>query len=80
VYPNGRPGAKYITKNLFAVAQAKTGKEVNQETWETTIKPGLHLEQAVVLKMNYWLERCLDPNCNGTLVDQVLEFGSGQVW
>ncbi|KAF5585822.1 hypothetical protein FPANT_7376 [Fusarium pseudoanthophilum] len=79
VYPNERPGAKYIANNLFTVAQAKTGKEVNQETWETLIKPGFHLEQAVVLKMNYWLERCLDPNCNGTLVDQVLEFGSGQV-
>ncbi|KAF5617049.1 general transcriptional corepressor ssn6 [Fusarium tjaetaba] len=79
VYPSERPGAKYITNNLFTVAQAKTSKEVNQETWETLIKPGFHLEQAVVLKMNYWLERCLDPNCNGTLVDQVLEFGSGQV-
>ncbi|KAF5722435.1 hypothetical protein FMUND_2947 [Fusarium mundagurra] len=79
VYPNERPGAKYITNDLFAVAQAKTGKEVNQETWEIMIKPGFHLEQAVVLKMNYWLERCLDPKCNGTLVDQVLEYEKRQV-
>ncbi|KAF5688666.1 general transcriptional corepressor ssn6 [Fusarium denticulatum] len=79
VYPKERPGAKYMANNLFAVAQVKTGKEVNQETWETMIKPGFHLEQAVVLKMNYCLERCLDPDCNGTLVDQVLDFGSRQV-
>ncbi|KAF4440829.1 General transcriptional corepressor ssn6 [Fusarium acutatum] len=79
VYAKERPGAKYISHNLFAVAQAKIGKEVNQETWKTIIKPGFHLEQAVVLKVNWWSQRCLDPNCTGKLVDQALEFETRKI-
>ncbi|KAI7762228.1 hypothetical protein LZL87_006623 [Fusarium oxysporum] len=80
VYVNESPGAKYITHNLFAVAQAKTGKEVDQEIWETMIKPGFHLEQGVVLKVDHWSSRCLDPKCTGTLLNQALEFETRQVW
>ncbi|EWZ40565.1 hypothetical protein FOZG_09227 [Fusarium oxysporum Fo47] len=80
VYANERPGAKCITHNLFATAQAKTGKKVDQETWETMIEPGFHLEQAVVLKVDHWSRRCLDPKYTGTLLDHALEFETRQVW
>ncbi|WJG35579.1 uncharacterized protein FOBCDRAFT_241270 [Fusarium oxysporum Fo47] len=79
VYANERPGAKCITHNLFATAQAKTGKKVDQETWETMIEPGFHLEQAVVLKVDHWSRRCLDPKYTGTLLDHALEFETRQV-
>ncbi|KAF5581799.1 hypothetical protein FPCIR_9907 [Fusarium pseudocircinatum] len=79
VYAKDRPGAKYITHNLFAVAQAKSGKEVNQGTWEAMIKPGFHLEQAVVLKVNWWAKRCLNANCPGKLVDHALEFETRKI-
>ncbi|KAH7227566.1 hypothetical protein BKA60DRAFT_653925 [Fusarium oxysporum] len=55
VYANEGPGAKCITHNLFATAQAKTGKKVDHETWETMIEPGFHLEQAVVLKVDHFV-------------------------
>ncbi|KAK2673796.1 hypothetical protein RAB80_011339 [Fusarium oxysporum f. sp. vasinfectum] len=80
VYANEGPGAKCITHNLFATAQAKTGKKVDQGTWETMIEPGFHLEQAVVLKVDHWSSRCLDPKYTGTLLDHALEFETRQVW
>ncbi|KAH7265500.1 uncharacterized protein BKA55DRAFT_660893 [Fusarium redolens] len=80
VYANKRPGAKYITHNLFAVTQAKTGKEVDQQTWETMVKPGFHLEQAIIIKGAHSSRRCLDPKCTGKLLDQALEFEDRQVW
>ncbi|KAF5672100.1 hypothetical protein FCIRC_8518 [Fusarium circinatum] len=33
VYANNRPGADYITHNLFDVSNAKTGKHIDQNTW-----------------------------------------------
>lgn len=80
VYANKRPGANYITQNLFAVTQAKTGKGVDQETWEAMIKPGFHIEQAVILKGSHSSKRCLNPKCAGMLQDEVLEFEDRQVW
>ncbi|KAH7199532.1 hypothetical protein DER44DRAFT_842526 [Fusarium oxysporum] len=80
VYAKKRPGANYITQNLFALTQAKTGKGVDQETWETMVKPGFHVEQAVILKGTYSSKRCLNPKCAGTLLDEVLEFEERQVW
>ncbi|KAI1039544.1 hypothetical protein LB505_002594 [Fusarium chuoi] len=80
VYANKRPGANYITQNLFAVTQAKTGKGVDQETWEAMIKPGFHIEQAVILKGSHSSKRCLNPKCAGILQDEVLEFEDRQVW
>ncbi|EWZ87338.1 hypothetical protein FOWG_09225 [Fusarium oxysporum f. sp. lycopersici MN25] len=79
VYANEGPGAKCITHNLFATAQAKTGKKMDKETWETMIEPGFHLEQAVVLKVDHWSRRCLDPKYTGTLLDHALEFETRQV-
>ncbi|EXM08805.1 hypothetical protein NOF04DRAFT_8309 [Fusarium oxysporum II5] len=79
VYAKKRPGANYITQNLFALTQAKTGKGVDQETWETMAKPGFHVEQAVILKGTYSSKRCLNPKCAGTLLDEVLEFEERQV-
>ncbi|KAI1017574.1 hypothetical protein LB504_003961 [Fusarium proliferatum] len=79
VYANKRPGASYITQNLFAVTQAKTGKGVDQETWEAMIKPGFHIEHAVILKGSYSSKRCLNPKCAGMLQDKVLEFEDRQV-
>ncbi|KAF5651832.1 general transcriptional corepressor ssn6 [Fusarium sp. NRRL 25303] len=67
-------------KNLFAVTQAKTGKGVDQETWEAMIKPGFHIEQAVILKGSHSSKRCLNPKCAGMLQDEVLEFEDRQVW
>jgi hypothetical protein len=80
VYANEGPGAKCITHNLFATAQAKTGKKMDKEIWETMIEPGFHLERAVVLKVDHWSSRCLDPKYTGTLLDQALEFETRQVW
>ncbi|KLP11417.1 uncharacterized protein FFB20_12586 [Fusarium fujikuroi] len=79
VYANKRPGANYITQNLSAVTQAKTGKGVDQETWEAMIKPGFHIEQAVILKGSHSSKRCLNPKCAGMLQDEVLEFEDRQV-
>ncbi|KLO83774.1 uncharacterized protein LW93_558 [Fusarium fujikuroi] len=79
VYANKRPGANYITQNLSAVTQAKTGKGVDQETWEAMIKPGFHIEQAVILKGSHSSKRCLNPKCVGMLQDEVLEFEDRQV-
>ncbi|KAG4270567.1 hypothetical protein FPRO04_02548 [Fusarium proliferatum] len=67
-------------ENLFAVTRAKTGKGVDQETWEAMIKSGFHIEQAVILKGSHSSKRCLNPKCAGTLQDEVLEFEDRQVW
>ncbi|KAF4499942.1 General transcriptional corepressor ssn6 [Fusarium agapanthi] len=73
VYANNRPGADYVTQNLFDVLNAKTGKYVDHETWAMSVKPGFHVEQAMVVKSAHSLESCMDSDCPGTLTEQVLQ-------
>ncbi|UZP32447.1 hypothetical protein NXS19_000263 [Fusarium pseudograminearum] len=75
VYPNGRPGAKHIMQSLFAVTHAKTGRQVQEDTWSSFIKPGFHIEQAMVVEGVRSLETCPDPKCLGKLAEEVLEYG-----
>lgn len=67
-------------KNMFAVTHAKTGMQVDQQTWENWLKPGLHIEQAMVIKRAHKLKSCMDPKCPGTLQDQPLEFDQRKTW
>ncbi|EWZ30262.1 hypothetical protein FOZG_16427 [Fusarium oxysporum Fo47] len=80
VYANNRPGADYITHNLFDVSNAKTGKHVDQNTWEMSVKPGFHVEQAMVVKRAHSLESCTDSDCPGTFTEQVLQHQNRKVW
>ncbi|CAF3500620.1 unnamed protein product [Fusarium graminearum] len=75
VYPNGRPGANHIMDSLFAVTHAKTGRQVQEDTWSRFVSPGFHIEQAMVVKGIRSLEIYLDPTCLGKLVEEVLEYG-----
>ncbi|KAF4336870.1 hypothetical protein FBEOM_9250 [Fusarium beomiforme] len=79
VYANNRPGADYITHDLFDVANAKTGKHIDQDTWATFVKPGFHVEQAMIVKRAYSLESCTDPDCPGALTEQALQHETRQV-
>ncbi|TVY64402.1 General transcriptional corepressor trfA [Fusarium oxysporum f. sp. cubense] len=79
VYANNRPGADYITHNLFDVSNAKTGKHIDQNTWEISVKPGFHVEQAMVVKRACSLESCTDSDCPGTFTEQVLQHGNRKV-
>ncbi|KAI3577714.1 hypothetical protein IWW34DRAFT_820453 [Fusarium oxysporum f. sp. albedinis] len=79
VYANNRPGADYITHNLFDVSNAKTGKHVDQNTWEMSVKPGFHVEQAMVVKRAHSLESCTDSDCPGTFTEQVLQHQNRKV-
>ncbi|TXB99616.1 hypothetical protein FocTR4_00013632 [Fusarium oxysporum f. sp. cubense] len=80
VYANNRPGADYITHNLFDVSNAKTGKHVDQNTWAMSVKPGFHVEQAMVVKRARSLESCTDSDCPGTFTEQVLQHENRKVW
>ncbi|KAJ4041830.1 hypothetical protein NW756_009266 [Fusarium oxysporum] len=80
VYANNRPGADYITHNLFDVSNAKTGKHIDENTWEMSVKPGFHIEQAMVVKRARSLESCTDSDCPGTFTEQVLQHGNRKVW
>ncbi|KAF5588330.1 general transcriptional corepressor ssn6 [Fusarium subglutinans] len=80
VYANNRPGADYITQNLFNVLNAKTGKHVDHETWAMSVKPGFHVEQAMVVRRDHSLESCMDLDCPGTLAEQVLQHVNRKVW
>ncbi|EMT62807.1 General transcriptional corepressor ssn6 [Fusarium odoratissimum] len=79
VYANNRPGADYITHNLFDVSNAKTGKHVDQNTWAMSVKPGFHVEQAMVVKRARSLESCTDSDCPGTFTEQVLQHENRKV-
>ncbi|KAF5648008.1 hypothetical protein F52700_1222 [Fusarium sp. NRRL 52700] len=79
VYANNRPGADYITQNLFDVSNAKTGKHVDQNTWAMSVKPGFHVEQAMVVNSAHSLDSCTDSDCPGTLTEQVLQHGDRKV-
>lgn len=80
VYANNRPGADYITHNLFDVSNAKTGKHVDQNTWAMSVKPGFHVEQAMVVKSARSLESCTHSDCPGTFTEQVLQHENRKVW
>ncbi|KAF4437391.1 hypothetical protein F53441_13068 [Fusarium austroafricanum] len=73
VYANERPGANNTIRNRFAVALAKTGRQVSENNWTSFIKSGSHIEQAMVVEGVRSSEACMDPKCTGTLQDQVLE-------
>ncbi|KAF5009438.1 hypothetical protein FDECE_4319 [Fusarium decemcellulare] len=73
VYANGRPGADLIRRNHFDITLAKTGMHINMETWSRTVKPGLHIEQAMVVSRGRSSGGCVDPGCAGTVVEQALE-------
>ncbi|KAG7422908.1 General transcriptional corepressor ssn6 [Fusarium oxysporum f. sp. raphani] len=79
VYANNRPGADYITHNLFDVSNAKTGKHIDENTWEMSVEPGFHIEQAMVVKRARSLESCTDSDCPGTFTEQVLQHGNRKV-
>ncbi|RKL49023.1 hypothetical protein BFJ70_g1958 [Fusarium oxysporum] len=79
VYANNRPGADYITHNLFDVSNAKTGKHVDQNTWAMSVKPGFHVEQAMVVKSARSLESCTHSDCPGTFTEQVLQHENRKV-
>ncbi|KAK2671468.1 Tetratricopeptide repeat [Fusarium oxysporum f. sp. vasinfectum] len=79
VYANNKPGADYITHNLFDVSNAKTGKHVDQNTWAMSVKPGFHVEQAIVVKSARSLESCTDSDCPGTFTEQVLQHENRKV-
>ncbi|KAF5558992.1 general transcriptional corepressor ssn6 [Fusarium mexicanum] len=80
VYANNRPGADNITQKLFDVLNAKTGKYVDHKTWAMSVKPGFHVEQAMVVKRAHSLESCMDSDCPGTLTEQVLQHVNRKVW
>ncbi|KAH7211300.1 hypothetical protein BKA60DRAFT_651155 [Fusarium oxysporum] len=80
VYANNRPGADYITHNLFDVSNAKAGKHVDQNTCAMSVKPGFHVEQAIVVKSARSLESCTDSNSPGTFTEQVLQHENRKVW
>ncbi|XEU97683.1 hypothetical protein FSHL1_002969 [Fusarium sambucinum] len=69
VYANERPGANRIMQNLFAVTHAKTGIQVGEETWVTAVKPGFHIEQAMIVKRPR-PQICVNSTCIGRLVEQ----------
>ncbi|RKK70258.1 hypothetical protein BFJ69_g12003 [Fusarium oxysporum] len=79
VYANNRPGADYITHNLFDVSNAKAGKHVDQNTCAMSVKPGFHVEQAIVVKSARSLESCTDSNSPGTFTEQVLQHENRKV-
>ncbi|KAK2927919.1 hypothetical protein FoTM2_013095 [Fusarium oxysporum f. sp. vasinfectum] len=78
VYANNKPGADYITHNLFDVSNAKTGKHVDQNTWAMSVKPGFHVEQAIVVKSARSLESCTDSDCPGHLRSKSYSMRTGR--
>jgi hypothetical protein len=54
VYANKRPGADFIVQNRFSIMMAQNGMELNERVWGTFIKPGLHIEQAMVVSRAGW--------------------------
>ncbi|KAL6825487.1 hypothetical protein J3E69DRAFT_380692 [Trichoderma sp. SZMC 28015] len=49
VYTKDRPGANRIDTMQFALTMAKDGTELGELNWESVIKPGIHIEQAMVI-------------------------------
>ncbi|PTD11255.1 hypothetical protein FCULG_00002822 [Fusarium culmorum] len=49
--------------------------DVQDDTWSSLIKPGFHIEQAMVVEGVRSLETCPDPKCLGKLAEEVLEYG-----
>ncbi|KAM3078649.1 hypothetical protein ACMFMG_006517 [Clarireedia jacksonii] len=49
VYARDPPGAHRIAMKYFVLTMAKTGFELRQPDWERAIKPGLHIEQAMLI-------------------------------
>ncbi|RSM20300.1 hypothetical protein CDV31_000794 [Fusarium ambrosium] len=53
---------------------AQTGMELDNRAWERFIKPGLHIEQAMVVSRASSLEaNCVDPRCGGKVVQQATQ-------
>ncbi|KAL6811872.1 hypothetical protein V8C40DRAFT_257667 [Trichoderma camerunense] len=49
VYTKDRPGANRTSTMQFALTMAKDGTELGEFNWARAIKPGLHIEQAMVV-------------------------------
>ncbi|KAL6699471.1 hypothetical protein J3F84DRAFT_185442 [Trichoderma pleuroticola] len=49
VYTGDRPGADRIRTMQFALTMANSGTELGASNWERLIKPGLHIEQAMIV-------------------------------
>ncbi|CAM1510770.1 Fc.00g082830.m01.CDS01 [Cosmosporella sp. VM-42] len=71
VYANGRPGADII-RHQFDTTLAKTGEKLNDINWNYVVKPGFHVEQAIVVSRVQSLKSCINPECAGTVIDQAL--------
>ncbi|KAL5085828.1 hypothetical protein Trisim1_009898 [Trichoderma cf. simile WF8] len=64
VYTKNRPGANRIDTMQFALTMAKDGTELGELNWERFIKPGIHIQQAmVVTRASASVETCLE--CSG---------------
>ncbi|KAL7954942.1 hypothetical protein V8C34DRAFT_327744 [Trichoderma compactum] len=60
VYTKDRPGANRIRTMQFALAMANGGTELGEFNWAGAIKPGFHIEQAmVVTRAGASTENCL---------------------
>ncbi|KAL6364712.1 hypothetical protein LRP88_00683 [Fusarium phalaenopsidis] len=74
VYANTRPGADLIMRNRFSIMMTKTGMELDPRVWERFVKPGLHIEQAMVVPQASPPEgNCVDPRCGGKVVKQAVQ-------
>ncbi|RSL68999.1 hypothetical protein CEP54_002571 [Fusarium duplospermum] len=74
VYANKRPGADLIAWNRFSIMMAQTGMELDDRAWEGFVKPGLHIEQAMVVPQASPLQgNCVDPRCGGKVVKQAAQ-------
>ncbi|KAJ1328103.1 hypothetical protein MN608_07439 [Microdochium nivale] len=69
VYGNNRPGASRIAARRFVITMANTGSKLQIENWGRMIKPGMHIEQAMMVagRPSEAEDKCPFRNCTGKM-------------
>ncbi|RYO84451.1 hypothetical protein DL764_009326 [Monosporascus ibericus] len=61
IFASGRPGASRVEAAQFIITLSKTGQKVEFWNWENAIKPGIHIEQAMIAEDSYDHQYVVDP-------------------
>lgn len=70
VFTDGRPGFPLVQADMFALSLAKSGDMVAVDDWSSAIKPGTHIQQAMIISTGRepGSAACSYPGCRGTML------------
>ncbi|KAG8162951.1 hypothetical protein KVR01_007429 [Diaporthe batatas] len=74
VFPNSRPGSNLARSDMYALTFARSITTIHKDQWSQTVKPGAHIQQAMITADDGRCETelCSFRGCYGQMSDSIV--------